>query len=543
MSEFEFADPGDDLSPEEMAELDRLNDFDSEESQFKWDLNFQRYILGMLLRDRGFAKETCDLIRPTYFTDEVHKLLCRILFDYIAAYNQLPPKLIILQEVQDRIKGKDAKAKYHYLTETNVVYDNYVPALESRKYLLDKITNFAKLQALKIAFNKSLFLIKKDPESDSTWSKIQSVLKDALLVDRNFEMGLDYFQEIEDRYKKMEENEASLEFFTSGFESIDKALIGGGPHRGEIYSWIGLPGTGKSLALVTAALRNVALGKKVLYISLEMDEYGIAERFDAQFSGININKLRQNKDLVKKALEEQVEGYDDRRLLVIKQFAAGTASVTTIRAFMQQLALLGFTPDLLILDYIGEMKDFPGMPTWESRYRIVRDLRGLATEENVCIFTAMQPNKDAREAQKKDGIGPGVIDDTHLADSFGQIRPLDGCWSINQTQAEKECAEIGCSIARIFVIKHRHGKSRFEFHVMYDKDTLQMTEISRAKYNEIWKKYNMEKKVTQADLEEQTDDIIRKKSKDFPGFQSDPGYEDPDDNDQDEDDGEGIPVK
>ena len=307
----------------------------------------------------------------------------------------------------------------------------------------------------------------------------------------------------------MLKQEEAQERFTSGFKSIDDNLLGGGTHRGEIYSWIGLSGTGKSLALVTAALRNVVqLGKKVLYVSLEMDEDKIAERFDAQISNVEINKLKENKDIIKNALEEQTKDKENKKLLVIKQFPAGSMTVNTLRAYMQQLYMTGFKPDLLIIDYIGEMKDFPNMPTYESRYRIVRDLRGLATEEKICVFTAMQPNKDAREAQKVDGEGSGFIDDTNLADSYGQIRPLDGCWSINQMQSEKDAG-----IARIFVIKHRHGKSRFSFHVEYNMKTLAMDEISANKYNEIYKKFTFEKTKTISDMDSQEQDIFKKMKK------------------------------
>jgi hypothetical protein len=175
---------------------------------------------------------------------------------------------------------------------------------------------------------------------------------------------------------------------------------------------------------------------------------------------------------------------------------------------MQQLQMTGFHPDLLIIDYIGEMKDFPNMPTYESRYRIVRDLRGFATEERICIFTAMQPNKDAREAQKIDGDGPGFIDDTNLADSYGQIRPLDGCWSINQMQNEKEAG-----IARIFVIKHRHGRSRFSFHVQYNMKTLAMDQISDNKYNEIWKQFSLTKINRTSDMDDQAQQVYKKMKK------------------------------
>jgi len=507
MSEYDF-DDFEDLSEEDKLKFNEITnpDEDVKLGQYSWSNEFQKNIISLLLNDRWFAVQCRDLVSPNYFVDEVHQLLCRNLFYHLEKYNILPQRSFVLEEVESAVSNKDPKIKLHYIAETNSLYEKYIPNLDSRDYLLDKILNFSKLMALKKAFDDSLNLMKKSPEEEATWVKIQSLLSDALLVDRNFNEGLNYFETLEERYERMCKQEEAQERFTSGFKSIDDALLGGGAHRGEIYSWIGLSGTGKSLALVTAALRNIVqLGKKVLYVSLEMDEDKIAERFDAQISNIEINKLRDNKDLIKQALEEQTKDIDNKKMLVIKQFPAGSMTVNILKAYIQQLHMTGFSPDLLIVDYIGEMKDFPNMPTYESRYRIVRDLRGLATEEKVCIFTAMQPNKDAREAQKTGGDGPGFIDDTNLADSYGQIRPLDGCWSINQMQNEKEAG-----IARIFVIKHRHGKSRFSFHVQYNMKTLAMSEISTSAYNEIWKKFSFEKVDKVSDMDEQAKDVYKK---------------------------------
>lgn len=511
----------DDLTPEEMAAFEKQIDPDEGVSeQYQWDETFQRTVMGMLLNDRWFATQGRDLINPNYFTDEVHRLLCSVLFSYLDKYKTIPNKLVVGEEIRNAVQSKDTKVRYHFLSETNAVYESFTPGIETRDYLIDKITNFAKLMALKSAFNKCLSLIKKEPDSEDTWTKIQSQLREALLVDRNFEMGLDYFQTFEERYERMKAATEAMEQFTSGFDAIDENLLGGGPHRGELYSWIGLSGAGKSLMLVTAAVRNICkLGKRVLYISLEMDEDKIAERFDAQIANLNINELAAQEELVKKAMQENLDHFDDPRLLVIKQFPPGTLTVNTLRAYMQQTQMLGFKPDLVIVDYIGEMKDYPDMPTWESRQKVVRDLRGLAIEEQVCIYTAMQPNKDAREAQKKDGLGSGVIDDTNLADSFGQIRPLDGCWSINQMQAEKEAG-----IARVFVIKHRHGKSRFTFHVQYDKNTLAIKQITGTEYDKIWKQYTFTKKITTSDIESQADSRLQDKTKKY--FQRDMGPDD-----------------
>ena len=531
MSEDKLNDDFEDLSEEQKKKyLKNTNPDEPTDDKYKWSEDFQRNIIGLILNDRWFAVQCKDIVSPNYFLEEIHQLLCRMLFAYLDAYSVLPPKSYMMQEVLNATENKESQIKMRYIGETNLVYDKYVPNLETRESYLDKILNFAKLMSLKSAFDKSLQMMKKNPEEESTWVKIQDVLKEALLVDRNFNEGLNYFETFEERYERMQKEEEAQERFTSGFKSIDDALLGGGTHRGEIYSWIGLSGTGKSLALVTAALKNVIeLGKRVLYVSLEMDEDKIAERFDAQLSNQPINSLKSNKDFVKRAFDNFASNHDDKKLLIIKQFPAGSMTVNTLRAYMQQLNMTGFTPDLLIIDYIGEMKDYPDMPTYESRYKIVRDLRGLATEERVCIFTAMQPNKNAREAQKKDGPGDGVIDDTNLADSYGQIRPLDGCWSINQMQAEKDAG-----IARIFVIKHRHGKSRFTFHVQYNMKTLAMEQISNVEYDKIWKQFSFEKTNKESDMDKQSNEMLKKVKK----YGNDLAYNNKDTSDDSEQTGE-----
>jgi hypothetical protein len=75
----------------------------------------------------------------------------------------------------------------------------------------------------------------------------------------------------------------------------------------------------------------------------------------------------------------------------------------------------------------------------------------------------MQPNRDA----KRDGKGGERhrIDDEHLADAYGQIRPLDGCISLNQNDNEKLLG-----IGRGYVIKQRDGKSRYQIYLRFDKE-------------------------------------------------------------------------
>jgi hypothetical protein len=98
----------------------------------------------------------------------------------------------------------------------------------------------------------------------------------------------------------------------------------------------------------------------------------------------------------------------------------------------------------------------------------------LAEEgEKFFLATAMQPNRDAKAAQK-DG---GRIEVNHLADSYGQIRPLDCAISFSQNDQEKKL-----NFGRGFVMKQRNGKSAMDFALYFDPETLDISEINEHEY-------------------------------------------------------------
>jgi hypothetical protein len=227
------------LTPEEQSILETLADPDGEvDNQFKWDEEFQRHILGMLLNSRHFLIQSIGLVKPVYFTDEVHRSICSILFRYFDKYGILPKMTFLKEEMDTELRNneKGEKVVAHYHTELGSVLEYYTPGVDSREYLLDKLTNFAKIQELKYAFGQSLELIKKNPELDSAWMKIHDMLRQAMMVNRDFDRGLEYFQSYEERYRMIEEDIEGREIFTSGFpKGIDEKLTAGGPCRGEVY--------------------------------------------------------------------------------------------------------------------------------------------------------------------------------------------------------------------------------------------------------------------------------------------------------------------
>ena len=214
------------------------------------------------------------------------------------------------------------------------------------------------------------------------------------------------------------------------------------------------------------------MGKKVVYISLEMGVIDIAKRFTSQFAMIPHAEIAKHKREIEDLVDINTRDFIDKNRFVIKQFPSGTLDVSGIRSYLEQLVISGFKPDLLVVDYPGEMKDVPGISTWESKYRIMRDLRGIAIEQNMCVFVAIQPNKAAASLTIEE-----YIDENSIGGSFDQVKPLDGLWSINQTNDETTAG-----YGRIFVVKHRNGRSKYAFPIKYDRETLDIYECSEGEY-------------------------------------------------------------
>jgi replicative DNA helicase len=462
---------------EEILEPPVLDDL----PKYRFDSHVQKEILATLLHDRYFLIQAIGLVDPNYFVADSYKFVCKLLFDFFHQYNQQPQIEYLVEEIRCHVK--DDQKKYRYIIDLREIDLIYEGNAVSRSYLLDKITEFAKQQAVRTAVYKICDLMKEGEKTN--WPTVYDIFKQALIVAPNTDMGLDYFNEIEDFLDYIQKQEESTERFTSGFYPIDNCITGGGLSRGEIGAYVGLSGSGKSFALVQSAVQNIMAKKKVLYVSTEMDSYRLAQRFTSYFTFLSQEEvvLQANRQIVVEEvanrLSDITSDQNDKNRLRIKQFPPGTANIDDLRAYIAQLKLRGFMPDLFILDYVGELKDFPDTSVWESRQRLVRDLRGLGVEENICILTALQPNRQGRKIVQEGQ----VMDDAEIGDSYGQIRPLDACWSINQTREE-----VKAGVGKFFIMKHRHGRSKLELYFKRAKKTLAFEPISHHTYlNELTK--------------------------------------------------------
>ena len=207
-------------------------------------------------------------------------------------------------------------------------------------------------------------------------------------------------------------------------------------------------------------------GRKVLYISLEMSEDKIAQRFDSIMTLVPQFKLKDpaNQLTVKERLELFQEEFPGSQL-VIKEFPTQQASINTIRNLLVQLKNYDeFEPDLLIVDYLELLRPTREIQQeYQAQQRIAAELRGVAMEQNFLVWTATQTNRQGRLVKG--------ITDAELGDSYGKIRTCDFAMSLNHSEEEFDQGKM-----RGYVIKSRNGRPRFSVPMEVDYNILRMSE-------------------------------------------------------------------
>ena len=208
------------LTKEEQNRLAQIisEEDNSQISKFSWDDSFQTRLVGMLMTDRYFLVQSLDKIKPNYFSKEIHVQIVNFLYSYFDKYKTLPEKWFLKEEISKEYKDRTPEIQISSIAEIEKVYDFYIPGVDTREALIDKITYFAKVQSVKIAFHKCLDKMTKAPEDEATWNYIYDQMRQTMLIDRNYEPGFEYFKNIEEMFERMKRTYEGVDTFTTGFQ-------------------------------------------------------------------------------------------------------------------------------------------------------------------------------------------------------------------------------------------------------------------------------------------------------------------------------------
>ena len=407
---------------------------------YKFQDSIQRGIIYLAKSDESFLLQMMPMVKGDYFEFPSHQKLYTSLCEFFLTYKKLPTDDQLLEEVKEILASHELFGDYK--DELKAVNQLDEKSIDNQEYYLDLVEEFAKEQAVKDAILNSVDHLKK-----KNFGAIEDEIRNAFSVNRNVDLGTDYFSNIQGRWDRL--NNASLEpKFRTPFESINEALEGGLANK-EMAMVVAPPGVGKSLFLANQAARCILDGHNVLYISLEMAEDRVAQRLDSIFTRIQQSKLSSRVSDIESRLDTISSQWGDRGKLIIKEFPCKRLSVTGLRAYLNQLKNYeDFTPDVVVVDYLELMRTDKDMAEYQGQERLAQELRGIASEYEVLLWTATQTNREGKKVN--------IITDAELADSYGKIRVCDLVFSINQTEQEFDSGR-----ARLYLMKSRNGRARF----------------------------------------------------------------------------------
>jgi len=347
----------------------------------------EQTIISSLFYNEDYARKVLPFVKEEYFGNRIEQLLFGEIFKFVEKYNNLPTKDAILIEFNSR---KDINEE-----ELNHIKD-YVNSIENtesdEQWLTDTTEKFCKDRAVHNAVLSGIKILDKK-DTKRTPEAIPHILSEALAVSFDKSVGHDYIEDADARFKFYHTKEKRYQFDLDYMNRITK---GGVPSKTLNIALAGT-GVGKSLFMCHVASSYLLQGLNVLYITLEMAEERIAERIDANLLDVTMEDLH---DMPQQLYEGKITKLREKTQgqLVIKEYPTASAHSGHFKSLMNELALKkSFRPDVIFIDYLNicASSRFKGGNISSYFYvkAIAEELRGLAVEFNVPIFSATQTTR------------------------------------------------------------------------------------------------------------------------------------------------------
>jgi replicative DNA helicase len=383
--------------------------------------NFQIKVITSLLTDKSFLQQISDIISPKYFESDANNWLVEQILDYNLQYKGTPTLEVLKVKLDD--------------VEQEVLKSQIIQHLrDAWKYTESTDLDFIKQQALDFCKNqeiKKAILGSVELLKSGRYEEIKVQIDNALKAGADKDIGHEYMLNIDERY-----TDAVRDVLGTPWEVINE-LTDGGLGKGELGVMVAPAGIGKSWALMNIGAHAVKQGKTVVHYTLELNQAYVGLRYDSVITGIANQNLKNYQSEVKEQLSK-IKGE-----LIIKYFPTKTVSVMGIRAHVEKCILQGKRPDIIIVDYADLLRGH-GQEKRHELEGIYEDLRGLAGDYEIPLWTASQANRSALEED--------IIDASKVAESYGKVMVADFIISLSRKVQDK-LAGTG----RWHVIKNRFG--------------------------------------------------------------------------------------
>jgi len=367
-----------------------------------YDYTMQRLYLEMFLSDAETFVRCQNIFDPENFDQRLQDT-AEFINSYIDEYKVMPEATIV-----------NASCRMD-LDPIALPKENY-------EWLMDEFENFSRHKGLERAILKSADLLE-----DGDYGPVEKLIKDAIQISLNKDMGTDYFEDPRARLTKLKDGNGQI---STGWPSIDRKLYGGF-NRGELNIFCAGSGGGKSLFLANLGVNWALAGLNVLYLTFELSEGLVAMRLDSMTTGVGTREIFKNIDDVE--LKVKMIGKQAGNLQV--KYMPSGKNCNDIRAYLKEYQVKkGVKPDVLLIDYLDLMmplsvKVSPSDLFVKDKY-VSEEIRNLAMETQCVTVTASQLNRAAVEEIE--------FDHSHISGGLSKIMTADNVIGIFTSRAMKE---------------------------------------------------------------------------------------------------------
>lgn len=432
----------------------------------------QQNLVTLLVHSNEYGKLIAQRVPLEYFENE-YRTIAEVATRYWKKYKEAPGEAHIGDDLASILEDRENKRRPTIQRMLVSMIELY-PVLNVN-YTMNSINEFIETQEIKSALMNSYEKVNQGGEL--TNQEIKDIWTDIIRVKHdNFHMGM----QMTEITKLMNFLEYQTTEFLTGIGVFDKAQIV--PIRRKVMLFIAPSGKGKTWFLCNVGKKALMSRRKVLFISLEMDEEEIVQRMYQSLFAVSkreattdcayftLNDLKRLDDIKFKkvkaeftfnseTLKEELEMrlIQHQRIIsnfVVKRFEPRSVTVKDIEAYIDNLEMSNdFIPDMIILDYMGRIK------TKIEHHRLnlgteLEEFRGLMIRRNTAGVTAMQVN---REGSKAGEVGSMHVaedvsfvntSDNILTQSMTELEEKLGICRVRNTKARSEVANITALVAR-----------------------------------------------------------------------------------------------
>jgi len=420
----------------------------------KYGRSFQEKIFQALLVDHQWAAQMVDVMTHEHFELKYIQYLCDRFFGFYFKYKNFPTLNLLVSIIKDELtQGTDIIMREQVVEFLSRVKSS--PNVGDLNYVKDKTLDFCKKQVLQQALEDSVKAIKSE-----NYESVLGIMKDAVFKGNTSTVGHDFFNDHEARFAKI--NRITC---PTGIAHLDKKdVLNGGLGRGEIGVITANTGVGKSHFLVAMGVEAIKVGKNVIHYTFELSETAVGIRYDSNLCDISSSDIIDKKDEVLDQYKENEYGR-----LMIKQYPTGSASIITLRNHIEKLAMKDFIPSLIIIDYADIMRSTRSYDSMRHELKLIyEELRNLAMEMNIPIWTASQANRDSAKSD--------VVGLENMSEAYGKAMVADVVLSISRKPMEK-----ATGAGRLFVAKNRAGRDGILFPIKIDCSKSKISVIDDAR--------------------------------------------------------------